>query len=128
MNLLPLLPLLAITSKTDLLGIDILSKKFAEVTYALVESAVPPIRMTSGTRAFVGSRGSVTDTSFNDAGEDAMGIGFPPPLTYVFNQTNIAEGGSPLPAGQRFVCVLFSYPLCFFPQALVGCTAASFVS
>ena len=93
-----LLLLPAITAASDLLGIDILSKKYAEVTWDLVAAAVPPIQ-TTGVRAFVGSRGSVTDTTFNDAGEGAYVGTFPPALTYVFNLTNIAQGGKPLPSG-----------------------------
>lgn len=86
----------AISSTTDLLGIHLLSGNYSEITWNLVESAVPPIRNV-GVRAFVGSRGSVADTTFNNAGEDALGYGFPPPLGYVFNLTNIAEGGAALP-------------------------------
>ena len=68
------------------------------VSWQRVASAVPPIRQ-AGVRAFVGSRGAVSDTTFTDAGEDAAGYGFPPPLGFVFNQTNQAEGGLPLPPG-----------------------------
>eukprot|EP01052_Picozoa_sp_SAG31_P043316 SAG31_NODE_7176_length_1764_cov_1.500600_1_plen_73_part_10 len=42
----------------------------------------------------MGSRGSSVDTTFNDAGEDAAGYGFPPAVSYVFNLTNQAEGGT----------------------------------
>ena len=38
------------------------------------------------------------DTTFSDSGEDANGYGFPPPLGYVFNLTNQAEGGQYLTA------------------------------
>ena len=31
------------------------------------------------------------ETQFDDSGSDAAGYGFPPPLEYVFNLTNIAE-------------------------------------
>ena len=72
------------------------------MTWERVASAVPPIRR-AGVRAFVGSRGSVADTTFNDAGEDAAGYGFPPALSYVFNLTNIAEGGSPIVNPAQYV-------------------------
>ena len=51
----------------------------------------------------MGSRGSVADTTFNDAGEDASGYGFPPALGYVFNLTNMAEGGSPIIDPSQYV-------------------------
>jgi hypothetical protein len=73
-----------------------------EITWALVADAVPPIRKT-GTRAFVGSRSSVADSTFTDAGEDAAGYGFPPPLSYVFNLTNIAEGGTPITDRNQYI-------------------------
>ena len=43
------------------------------ITWDLVANAVPPIRAAGGVRAFVGSRSSVADTTFNDEGEDAAG-------------------------------------------------------
>ena len=85
----------AFGAKTDALAIELLSKKYAGITWELVANTVPPIRK-AGTRAVVGSRGSVADTTFTDAGEDAAGYGFPPAVNYVFNLTNIAEGGKPL--------------------------------
>ena len=63
---------------------------------------MPPIRH-AGVRTFVGSRGSVADTSFTDAGEDAAGYGFPPPMSFVFNLTNLAEGGKPIVDPQQYV-------------------------
>ena len=54
-------------------------------------------------RAFVGSRGSSVDTTFNDQGEDASNYGFPPPLSYVFNLTNIAEGGTPIKNRDQYI-------------------------
>ena len=83
----------AVASPVDVLAVKLLSKNYSGITWELVASAVPPIR-SAGVRAFVGSRGSVADTTFNDAGEDAAGYGFPPALSYVFNLTNAAEGGS----------------------------------
>jgi hypothetical protein len=51
----------------------------------------------------VGSRSSSADTTFNDQGEDAAGYGFPPPLSYVFNLTNIAEGGTPITNRNQYI-------------------------
>ena len=48
----------------------------------------------------MGSRGSSVDTTFSDTGEDAAGYGFPPALSYVFNLTNEAEGGSFIAPGR----------------------------
>ena len=56
-----------------------------------------------GMRAFVGSRGSSVDTTFDDQGEDASRYGFPPPLSYVFNLTNIAEGGKPIMNRDQYI-------------------------
>eukprot|EP01049_Picozoa_sp_SAG25_P010596 SAG25_NODE_1175_length_3692_cov_3.215419_2_plen_448_part_00 len=84
----------AVGSKVDILAVKLLNHS-GGVTWDLVEGAVPPIRR-AGVRAFVGSRGSVADTTFNDAGEDAAGYGFPPALSFVFNLTNLAEGGTPI--------------------------------
>ena len=83
----------AVNSKVDILAVKLLNQS-GGITWDAVESAVPPIR-SAGVRAFVGSRGSVADTTFNDAGEDAAGYGFPPALSFVFNLTNQAEGGTP---------------------------------
>jgi hypothetical protein len=91
----------AVYNKSDILAIDLLNA-VGGVTWERVASAVPPIRK-AGVRAFVGSRGSVADTTFNDAGEDAAGYGFPPALSFVMNLTNIAEGGSPILDGAKFV-------------------------
>lgn len=77
----------------DVLGQAILSKNFSHVSWELVASAIPPIKQ-AGVRTFVGSRGSSVDTTFNDAGEDAAHYGFPPAVSFVFNLTNEAEGGS----------------------------------
>ena len=88
-------------SKVDLLAVELLGRQ--HLTWELVASAIPPIRLTAGVRAFVGSRGSVADTTFNDAGEDAAGYGFPPAAGYVFNLTNIAEGGAPIHDAKQFV-------------------------
>ena len=66
---------------------------FTHVTWEFVERAIPPIRITVA-HAFVGSRGSSVDTTFSDEGEDAAGYGFPPAVSYVFNLTNQAEGGT----------------------------------
>jgi hypothetical protein len=79
-------------------GVDLLGKNYSHISWESVAAAVPPIRSTGGARAFVGSRGSAVDTTFNDNGEDAVGYGFPPPLSYVFNLTNIQEGGKALKA------------------------------
>ena len=86
----------------DILGQTILSKNFSHVSWELVASAIPPIHR-SGMRTFVGSRGSSVDTTFNDAGEDAAGYGFPPALSYVFNLTNQAEGGTFLGTGSSYL-------------------------
>ena len=91
----------AVYNQSDVLAIDLLST-VGGVTWARVASAVPPIRR-AGVRAFVGSRGSVADTTFNDAGEDAAGYGFPPALSYVFNLTNIAEGGTPIEDAAKYL-------------------------
>ena len=87
----------AVRAKVDILAVKLLSKNYsaAGLSWELVASAVPPIRR-AGVRAFVGSRGSVADTTFTDAGEDASGYGFPPAVGYVFNKTNIQEGGQPI--------------------------------
>jgi hypothetical protein len=85
-----------IGAPNDALAVRLLSKNYSFLTWELVENAVPPIRHTGGVRAFVGSRGSSVDTTFGDTGEDAAGYGFPPALAYVFNLTNIAEGGKPI--------------------------------
>ena len=61
----------AVGSPHDVLALGLLS---SDVTWERVAGAVPPIRH-AGTRTFVGSRGSVADTTFNDAGEDAAGYG-----------------------------------------------------
>jgi hypothetical protein len=85
----------AVADKTDVLAVKLLSKNYSFISWELVASAVPPIRR-AGVRAAVGSRVPVEDTTFNDAGEDAAGYGFPPALAYVFNMTNVAEGGKPI--------------------------------
>lgn len=97
-------------SAEDLLGVTLLSKNFTEITWELVESAVPPIRKMggggdsgTGVRTFVGSRGSVADTAFTDLGEDANLYGFPPLQSLVFNATNIANGGTPIVDIKRYL-------------------------
>ena len=82
----------AVGARADVLALGLLS---SEITWQRVADAVPPLRMV-GVRTFVGSRGSVADTSFSDGGEDAAGYGFPPALSYVFNLTNMAQGGKPI--------------------------------
>jgi hypothetical protein len=89
----------AVGSPHDVLALGLLS---SDVTWERVAGTVPPIRH-AGTRTFVGSRGSVADTTFNDAGEDAAGYGFPPALSYVFNLTNIAQGGAPILDGAQYI-------------------------
>ena len=89
----------AVAATADVLALKLLE---SEVTLEAVAAAVPPIRKT-GVRSALGSRGSVADTSFSDAGEDAAGYGFPPALSYVFNLTNIAEGGAPIADGTKYV-------------------------
>ena len=91
----------AVADTTDVLAVQLLSDA-AGITWEKVADAVPPIRR-AGVRTFVGSRGSVADTTFDDAGEDAAGYGFPPPLSYVFNLSNIAEGGSPIMDGSQYI-------------------------
>ena len=83
----------------DVLAVALLNN-YSSLTWELVASAIPVIRGTGGARAFVGSRGSSVDTTFNDNGEDAAGYGFPPPLSYVFNLTNQAGGGEYLKTGK----------------------------
>ena len=78
-----------------------LLNNYSFLSWELVASAIPPIRSTGPVRAFVGSRGSSVDTTFNDAGEDAAGYGFPPPLSYVFNLTNQAGGGEYIKTGKN---------------------------
>ena len=85
----------AVGSPVDILGAKLLSGNYSGVTWDLVASAVPPIQR-AGVRSFVGSRAAVVDTTFNDAGEDAAGYGFPAPVEYVFNLTRIANGGGPV--------------------------------
>eukprot|EP00966_Prymnesium_polylepis_P166756 3854484-Prymnesium_polylepis.2 len=89
----------AVSATTDVLATTLLE---SEITWERVASAVPPIRH-AGTRTFVGSRGSVADMTFNDAGEDAAGYGFPPAVSFVFNLTNLAEGGSPILDAAQYV-------------------------
>lgn len=79
----------AVAAAEDVLGIKLLSNNYSHLTWDLVASAVPPIRH-AGVRAFVGSRGSAVDTTFDDAGGDAAEYGFPAP-TDVFNASNQAE-------------------------------------
>ena len=91
----------AVADKTDVLAVKLLGTEEG-LTWSRVASAVPPIRH-AGVRTFVGSRGSVADTSFTDAGEDAAGYGFPPPMSFVFNLTNLAEGGKPIVDPAQYV-------------------------
>lgn len=67
-------------SPIDILGVTLLNN-YSEITWRLVESAVPPIRHSGGggdsgigVRTFVGSRSAVADTTFTDYGEDAAGV------------------------------------------------------
>ena len=87
-------------SKMDLLGIHMLAH--TDLTWDLVAGAVPVIKGV-GVRTFVGSRGSSVDTTFSDQGEDASHYGFPPALAYVFNLTNIAEGGTPITSRDGYI-------------------------
>ena len=89
----------AVANKSDVLALALLADE-AGVSWRSVASAVPPIRRTGTSRTWVGSRGSTADTTFTDAGEDAAQYGFPPALSYVFNLTNEAEGGSFLQFGK----------------------------
>ena len=98
----------AVANKTDVLAVKLLSM---DVTWVRVASAVPPIRK-AGVRTFVGSRGSVADTTFNDAGEDAAGYGFPPPLAFVFNQTWAADLGPNRNPSNRSAAPHTQPPLC----------------
>lgn len=91
----------AVYNQTDILAVELLRTP-GGVTWSRVASAVPPIRR-AGVRAFVGSRGSVADTTFGDNGEDAAGYGFPPALSYVFNLTNVAEGGAHILDGSKYL-------------------------
>ena len=91
----------AVEDKTDVLAVRLLATEEG-LTWSRVASVVPPIRH-AGVRTFVGSRGSVADTSFTDAGEDAAGYGFPPPISFVFNLTNLAEGGKPIGDPAQYV-------------------------
>ena len=115
-------------SKVDILAVKLLSKNYSFLSWDLVASAIPPIRHTGGARTFVGSRGSSVDTAFSDSGEDASGYGFPPALAYVFNLTNIAEGGSAIQDANKYVnysgmadglvggelpAVIFYYPVAY---------------
>jgi len=90
----------AVAAHSDVLGQALLAG--GDITWQRVASAVPPIRR-AGVRAVVGSRGSVSDTTFNDAGEDANQYGFPPALSYVFNLTTMAERGTPLDGKQPYI-------------------------
>ena len=91
----------AVEDKTDVLAVRLLATEEG-LTWSRVASVVPPIRH-AGVRTFVGSRGSVADTSFTDTGEDAAGYGFPPPMSFVFNLTNLAEGGKEIGDPAQYV-------------------------
>lgn len=94
------------SSPNDTLAIKLLSgapKSFPFVSWQRVASAIPPLRGTGGVRTFVGSRGSAVDTTINDAGEDAAGYGFPPAASYVFNLSNIADGGAAMRDPRRYI-------------------------
>lgn len=80
-------------ASTDLLGLALL--KMDTLTWQDVERAQPPIEMGN----FVGSRESSVDTVFGPNGEDANSYGFPSPINYVMNLTNIREGGAPMGGG-----------------------------
>ena len=86
-------------AKSDVLAIKLLCNQSAtepcEVTWADVERAVPPM-VTTGVRAFVGSRSASVDTTFGDTGEDASGYGFPPVQSYVINLSALAAGEPPI--------------------------------
>ena len=90
-------------AKADILAAKLLSANYSYLTWDLVASAIPPIRHSGGVRAFVGSRGSSVDTTFSDSGEDAAGYGFPPALTFAFNLTNLAAGGTPIHDGAQYL-------------------------
>lgn len=87
---------------SDVLALALLNN-FSQVTWERVAAAIPVIKNSGGARTFVGSRGSSVDTTFTDEGEDAAGYGFPPPLSYVFNLSNIAEGGGPIADGRKYL-------------------------
>jgi hypothetical protein len=113
------------SSKMDLLGMAMLSH--SDITWDLVAGAVPVIKgacplshvvmlptpatriLTKrtctgvGVRTFVGSRSSSVDTTFSDQGEDASHYGFPAAFSYVFNLTNIADGGTPLTSRDQYI-------------------------
>ena len=118
----------AVEDKTDVLAVRLLATEEG-LTWSRVASVVPPIRHT-GVRTFVGSRGSVADTSFTDAGEDAAGYGFPPPMSFVFNLTNLAEG-VPYPwepqaiTGKRSVCDILYSRLWARYEAISACGVVS---
>ena len=85
----------------DVLGMAMLAQP--EITLSLVADAVPPIKGFGGARTFVGSRGSVADTTFDSSGEDASQYGFPPAASFVFNLSNAAEGGAPMRDRNQYV-------------------------
>lgn len=91
------------SAKTDILAVTLLSANYTYLTWELVANAIPPIRHSGGVRAFVGSRGSSVDTTFSDTGEDAAGYGFPQAASYVFNLTNLADGGTPIGDARKYV-------------------------
>lgn len=80
--------------KTDLLAVTLLSN-YSEMTWRLVESAVPPM-VSAGVRTWVGSRGPSVDTTFGDLGEPANNYGIPSVSTYVANLTAKAAGDPPI--------------------------------
>lgn len=75
----------------------------AALTWAAVEAAVPPIRTASangpgcrtnckGVRTFLSSRGSSSDTTMDNNGEDCNWEGWPHWLGYAINMHNEAVG------------------------------------
>ena len=88
---------IASNQSVDVLGqklLDLAKSANGVMTWSLVASAIPPIRHCQQVRAIVGSRGAVVDTTFDNYGTDAAQYGFPPAVNYVFNLTNLREGGT----------------------------------
>ena len=88
---------------TDVLGAKLLADSKAGITWAAVEAAVPPIRTASangpgcrtnckGVRTFLSSRGSSSDTTMDNNGEDCNWGGWPHWQSYAINMHNEAVG------------------------------------
>ena len=92
----------ASAAKADVLAVKLLSKDYKQITWELVESAVPPM-LSAGVRTWVGSRGPSVDTTFGDSGEPANNYGLPTVAQYVVNLTAQAMGDPPIINFQKHI-------------------------